>query len=141
MSAEGNSPPVAHSRITYSCIRCASRKVKCDRQRPCNQCIKRNEDCVFNPQQPQRRRKRVKVQALAGRLKYYETLLQEQGVDLDKLPETLVAEPLAKATHDAARIPQEIRPRPDSSVRTRAEQYVDETQAPDGDIHFRYVEK
>lgn len=70
-------------------MRCADRKVKCDRQRPCNNCSKRNLECVFNANPPSRKRqRRVKEQALNDRLKYYEALLQEQGVDPSHLPET-----------------------------------------------------
>lgn len=77
------------SRATFACIRCADRKVKCDRQRPCSACVKHNVDCVFNPVQPPRKRhKRVNTQILTDRLKHYEALLQEKGVDPRKLPDT-----------------------------------------------------
>src|SRR4051812_15848462 len=75
------------SRTTYACIRCAERKVKCDRQRPCGACLKHNMDCVFNaPKLPRKKHKRVKVQLLADRLNLYESLLQEHGIDASKLP-------------------------------------------------------
>ena len=74
------------SRPTFSCIRCADRKVKCDRQNPCSACVKHNAECVFNLSQPPRkRRKGVKEQILTERLKQYEMLLQEQGIDTNKL--------------------------------------------------------
>lgn len=77
------------SRATYSCMRCADRKVKCDRQRPCNNCSKRNLECVYNTNPPARKRqRRVREQALNERLKYYETLLQAQGLDPKQLPDT-----------------------------------------------------
>jgi hypothetical protein len=75
------------SRITFACIRCAERKVKCDRQRPCSACTKHNAECVFNDTKPTRKRqRRVKVQALADRLNQYEALLQEHGIDTKQLP-------------------------------------------------------
>ena len=141
MSVEGNAPVAAHSRVTYSCVRCSSRKVKCDRKKPCNQCLKRDEDCIFNTQPPQRKRKRVKVQNLTNRLKYYESLLQTQGFNLAKLSDALEPEPQGKPSQNTVIVPRDIQPQLDSSVRTRAEQYVDETQAPDTDVHFRFVEK
>lgn len=77
------------SRATYSCTRCADRKVKCDRQRPCSNCSKRNLECIFNANPPVRKRqKRAKDQALTDRLKYYEELLHAQGVDPSQLPDT-----------------------------------------------------
>lgn len=77
------------ARLTYACVRCADRKVKCNRERPCSTCVKHNVECVYNAStQPRKRHKRVKVQALADRLKQYEALLQEKGIDLDRLPET-----------------------------------------------------
>ena len=78
----------APNRPTFACIRCADRKVKCDRQRPCSACVKHNVECVFNPvPPPKKRQKRVNTQILASRLKYYEALLQEKGVDPGKLPD------------------------------------------------------
>ena len=56
------------SRPTYSCIRCALRKVKSDRHKPCSACVRHNVDCVFHPSQsPRKRKKRVKVQMLTSR--------------------------------------------------------------------------
>jgi hypothetical protein len=76
-----------NNRQTFSCRRCAERKVKCDRQNPCAACIKHNSDCVFSPVQlPKKRTKRVKVNVLTDRLRQYEALLQEQGIDPGKLP-------------------------------------------------------
>ncbi|KAL8695779.1 MAG: hypothetical protein Q9224_003165 [Gallowayella concinna] len=76
------------SRPTYSCIRCAERKVKCDRQKPCSACVKYNVDCVFNPLRPRKEQRRVKNQILVDRLKHYEALLSEQGLDPTSLPHT-----------------------------------------------------
>ena len=41
-----------------SCVVCARRKVKCDRNDPCSACIKRGVECVFPTHIPPRRRKR-----------------------------------------------------------------------------------
>jgi hypothetical protein len=72
----------AGGRPTYSCTRCADRKVKCDRQEPCSACVKHNVHCIFNPIQLSRpRHKRVKVKALTDQLRHYEALLQERGIE------------------------------------------------------------
>ncbi|KAL8801381.1 MAG: hypothetical protein Q9182_004495 [Xanthomendoza sp. 2 TL-2023] len=69
------------SRPTFSCIRCADRKVKCDRQKPCGACVKHNVDCVFQPSRPRKEQRRAKNQILVDRLKHYEALLQEHGLN------------------------------------------------------------
>lgn len=37
---------------TYSCMSCAGRKIKCDRQTPCSACVERKVDCFYNPSTP-----------------------------------------------------------------------------------------
>jgi hypothetical protein len=101
------------SRPTYSCIRCADRKVKCNRERPCSACVKHNVDCVFNTSQPPRKRhKRVIDQVLTDRLRHYEALLQEHGIDPRKLhvPETPESELHRRSNHLGEAIYQEKSP-------------------------------
>ncbi|KAH7396762.1 hypothetical protein DE146DRAFT_763878 [Phaeosphaeria sp. MPI-PUGE-AT-0046c] len=76
------------ARPTFSCNRCAERKVKCDRQRPrCSACSKHNVDCKFTASKPtQKKQKRIKVQELTGRLKRYEDLLTRNGIVLSEDP-------------------------------------------------------
>lgn len=82
-------PPQSRPRPTFACIRCADRKVKCDRQSPCSNCVKHNIECLYNPSHPTRKRqKRVKDQILTDRLQYYEALLKDKGIDPTKLPDT-----------------------------------------------------
>ena len=45
----------------YACVTCSQRKVKCNRQNPCSNCIKVNNDCVFKAPPPPKRRKRRKL--------------------------------------------------------------------------------
>jgi hypothetical protein len=88
MATNASPPPKTFTRITFSCIRCAERKVKCDRRRPCSACTKHNVECVFNSSKPPRRKqKRVKVQVLSDRLNQYEALLQKHGIDRSELPD------------------------------------------------------
>lgn len=87
-------PPSATSldvpkKSSFACIRCAERKVKCDRQRPCSACVSHKVGCVFQPPRPPRKRDRhARDQVLNDRLRYYETLLQQNGIDPKKLPHT-----------------------------------------------------
>jgi hypothetical protein len=88
MAATVSPLPKTSTRLTFSCIRCAERKVKCDRQRPCSACTKHNAECVFNASKPPRRKqKRVKVQVLSDRLNQYEALLHKHGIDRSELPD------------------------------------------------------
>ena len=130
------------NRPTYSCIRCADRKVKCDRQRPsCTACVKHNADCVFNPTQPPRKRyKRVKDQILIDRLKYYEALLQEQGIDPSKLPDPPNSEPCRKSSHTATVIPEELPWQTTVSVESEPSRCISKTQVIHGQGHFRVID-
>jgi hypothetical protein len=59
-SASSQGPPLIakkHRRPALSCIQCRRRKVKCDRNVPCNRCIQaKNVPCVYDPEAPARAR-------------------------------------------------------------------------------------
>src|ERR1700721_2554879 len=79
-------PPPPTSKITrgHSCILCQQRKVKCDRQKPCSNCIKSRVDCIPSPPAPPRRRKRQNPELeLAARLRRCEELLKSHGVKIE----------------------------------------------------------
>jgi hypothetical protein len=79
----------ASSRSHFACIRCAERKVKCDRLQPCSACTKHNKECIFNPSKPPRKRiRRVKVQSLVEQLSFYEGLLLKNGIISTNVPNT-----------------------------------------------------
>ena len=81
---------ITPSARAYSCLRCAQRKVKCDRTDPCANCKKSHVDCVFVVPAPSRRKKRkLPEEDLVTRLKLYEELLKNNGVEFDAydLPE------------------------------------------------------
>ena len=84
---EGPPPPAPSSpKITrgHSCILCQQRKVKCDRQKPCGNCIKARAECIPSaPTVPRRRRKRFSEQDVAARLRRYEHLLKKNGIKID----------------------------------------------------------
>lgn len=68
----------------HSCILCQQRKVKCDRQKPCSNCIKARAECIPSaPLQPRRRKRKLTEIDLAARLRKYEHLLRTHGVKID----------------------------------------------------------
>ena len=142
MATAATPSPSKPSRPTYSCIRCADRKVKCDQQRPCTACVKHNADCVFNLSRPPKRRpKRVKDQILEDRLKLYEALLQERGIDPSKLPATPKPEPPRRSSHTVAVLPQEPRLQTPSSVEAEPSPCFDKAQVVHGQGRPKFVEK
>ncbi|KAF2197055.1 hypothetical protein GQ43DRAFT_425355 [Delitschia confertaspora ATCC 74209] len=121
------------SRLTFACIRCAERKVKCDRQRPCSACVRHKVDCVFQPPRPpQKRHRHVREQLLhlTDRLKYYETLLREQGIDPNKLPETPRSDPRQRSSETAKVVSKQLHQEAESffSVESEASEIVMKTQ-------------
>src|SRR5579871_3787670 len=48
----GNAIPMKRRRPVKSCLSCRSKKLKCDREQPCSQCIRTNraEQCDYNEQ-------------------------------------------------------------------------------------------
>ncbi|OQV07052.1 Fungal Zn2-Cys6 binuclear cluster domain-containing protein [Cladophialophora immunda] len=66
----------------YSCVRCFERKVKCDKQHPCSGCVRSKVECVFRvPPAPRRRKRKAREDDVLARLKHYEELLRDQGID------------------------------------------------------------
>jgi hypothetical protein len=79
--------PTSSNRPTYSCVRCSDRKVRCDRQNPCSACLRHDVQCVFRaPPPPRRKKKRPQDGNLKDKLKRYEALFQNLGVDPNGLP-------------------------------------------------------
>ncbi|KAF7543737.1 hypothetical protein G7Z17_g10504 [Cylindrodendrum hubeiense] len=69
-----------------SCVLCQQRKVRCDKNKPCANCVKAKVECrVVPPQPPRRRKKRLQEKDLIDRLKRYENLLAEHGVKVDAI--------------------------------------------------------
>ena len=80
------SPPQVPSKTPAvkenSCLRCSQRKVKCDKNNPCSNCKKGQIECIYVV--PSRRKKRkLPEEDLVGRLKRYEELLKDHGVEFD----------------------------------------------------------
>ncbi|KAN0099249.1 hypothetical protein V8E51_013024 [Hyaloscypha variabilis] len=86
---------------TYACIRCSARKVKCNRQTPCESCIRHNVECIFRAPKPSKRRREVaKDKAVEERLKHYEALLREKGIDPNPVGATSEVASHYKATNN-----------------------------------------
>ncbi|KAK6224730.1 fungal specific transcription factor [Colletotrichum tabaci] len=80
--------PMAAMKLTRgtSCVLCQQRKVRCDKNKPCANCVKARVECrVIPPQPPRRRKKRLQERDLVDRLKKYENLLAENGVKFDPI--------------------------------------------------------
>lgn len=56
-----NQPIQLRERNTRSCIECSRRKVRCDRQTPCNNCVRAESECLF----PKFRKRPIKRQKAA----------------------------------------------------------------------------
>ncbi|KAF1968006.1 hypothetical protein BU23DRAFT_277921 [Bimuria novae-zelandiae CBS 107.79] len=71
----------------FSCVLCAQRKVRCDKAPGgCANCTKARVDCVYKaPPPPRRRKKGVREVDLQTRLRLYERVLKEHGVDPEEL--------------------------------------------------------
>jgi hypothetical protein len=81
-----DSVPPPYPKITrgHSCVLCQQRKVRCDRQKPCSNCIKARAECVPSaPTLPRRRRRKLTEIDMVGRLRRYEHLLRSHGVKID----------------------------------------------------------
>lgn len=82
---EGARPPTPKITRGHSCVLCQQRKVKCDRQKPCSNCIKARAECVPSaPTVPRRRRRKFTEQDLAARLRKYEHLLKKNGIKIEE---------------------------------------------------------
>ena len=69
----------------HSCVLCQQRKVKCDRQKPCSNCVKARAECIPSvPTVPRRRRRKFSEQDLATKVRRYEHLLKKHGVKLEE---------------------------------------------------------
>ncbi|KAL7629101.1 hypothetical protein AAE478_000619 [Parahypoxylon ruwenzoriense] len=79
----------------HSCVLCQQRKVRCDKSKPCSNCVKAGVECrVVPPQPPRRRKKRIPERDLVERLRKYEALLSQNGIEFDSLgPDVKIIDP------------------------------------------------
>jgi hypothetical protein len=144
--ATGAPPPSSMpSRPTYSCIRCAERKVKCNRQKPCSACVRHNVDCVFHsPPAPRKKLKGVRRQDLIDRLRHCEALLQKQGIDPNHQPDTPNSGPHFKPSATVEAIPPELPMQTPSSLASLAStpsRSINTTRVVHGQERSKFLDK
>ena len=85
-----------------ACLLCQQRKVKCDRQFPCANCLKTRAECVPGTKIACRR-KRFPEKKLLDRLRLYEDLLHENHIDFEPLnPDLISIESLSLPRKDSS---------------------------------------
>ncbi len=76
-AAPGSAPsaPLKRTRVLLSCAPCRTSKLKCDREQPCSQCLKKGrvEGCVYAP----RPEKPKPNKSMAARLKRLEGMVRD----------------------------------------------------------------
>lgn len=66
----------------YSCTVCTQRKVRCDKAKPCSNCVKAGIQCeVIPPPPPRRRKRKLDERELSRKLVKYEQLMEKNGID------------------------------------------------------------
>ncbi len=86
VDCSSSTPPAPVVKITrgHSCLLCQQRKVRCDRQKPCTNCIKARAECIPSASIILKRKKRKPTETdLVAKLRRYEHLLQKHGVKID----------------------------------------------------------
>lgn len=71
------------SRRILACVLCQQRKVKCDRQFPCNNCVRAGAQCIVAG--TRERRRRFPERELLERLRRYEGLLRRNNIQFEPL--------------------------------------------------------
>ncbi|OJJ34571.1 hypothetical protein ASPWEDRAFT_112834 [Aspergillus wentii DTO 134E9] len=69
----------------FACVLCQRRKVRCDRNVPCANCLRSQAQCIPSDQLPRRRKRRFPERQLLERLHEYERLLRQNNVKFDPL--------------------------------------------------------
>ncbi|KAI0890174.1 uncharacterized protein GGS22DRAFT_9217 [Annulohypoxylon maeteangense] len=97
LSHTPTNPDASMVKVTrgHSCVLCQQRKVRCDKSKPCSNCVKAGVECrVVPPQPPRRRKKRIPERDLVERLRKYEALLSQNGIEFDSLgPDVKIVDP------------------------------------------------
>jgi hypothetical protein len=80
-------PPVNASKPkrVLSCVLCAQKKIKCDRNLPCANCTKAKVQCVSAATLSRQRRRRFPERELLDRLRHYEDLLRKNNIPFHPL--------------------------------------------------------
>ncbi|TLD27189.1 hypothetical protein PspLS_05021 [Pyricularia sp. CBS 133598] len=96
VTKSGPAAPPAESivKVTrgHSCVLCQKRKVRCDKTKPCSNCVKAGVECHVEPPLPPNRTRGAKKtlqRDLINRLKRYESLMAQHGVAFDAMSKDL----------------------------------------------------
>ena len=123
MENNSSNPPTKLSKA-YSCVRCFKRKVKCDKHYPCSACLRSDVECIFRiPAPPRRRHLRTTDESVLARLKHYEDLLRENGIEFNSSPSTAAGKadtsppPTQDANHSTTLTANATDPNPTSTHR------------------------
>ena len=123
-SAAGTKPTSSYAARPHrvlACVLCQQRKVKCDRNFPCANCVRSHAQCVPAATQSLRqRRRRFPERELLDRLRHYESLLRQNDIAFEPLHQDYAN--IAKQSFDR-----------DSEVRgagSQADDYVVSTPEP-----------
>ena len=89
-----------------SCVKCQQRKIKCDRNSPCANCMKSRLQCVpASALGPRQRRRRIPERELLNRLRHCEKLLRLNNISCEPLSSDIAqfVTPIGdnKQTHDS----------------------------------------
>ena len=78
---EGSLQRGKRSRVALACLRCKTRKQKCDGNQPCSKCSKTEQQCEYViPQKPMPFGKQHYIKALEHRVAELETILANHGL-------------------------------------------------------------
>lgn len=102
------------SRRILACVLCQQRKVKCDRQFPCNNCVRAGAQCIAAS--TRERRRRFPERELLERLRRYEGLLRRNNIQFEPLhPDSSSTASEITTDEGAGRLEQLAAARPDRS--------------------------
>ena len=105
-----------------ACVRCQQRKVRCNRQFPCSNCIRAQAQCVPATLARRRRPRRFPQRELLERLRRYEDLLRQNNVAFEPLHKNSLREkepPNAKSGSDSdGGYPETMEPDPSTPSTT-----------------------
>lgn len=112
---------------------CQQRKVRCDQQKPCTNCVRAQVECTVMPLPPPkpRQKKQSLDRALMDRLHRYETLLAQHGVGVD-------GELAALKSPRPSRDPASAAPDGASTPRVKWFAYYKEVRCWDAVPHFQH---
>ncbi|MCJ1401591.1 hypothetical protein MMC11_004807 [Xylographa trunciseda] len=83
------SPVAPSSTKSFVCFNCATRKTRCDKERPtCATCRQRQLTCVYEDVEAAGSRKRKATQDANGRLERFERILAQHGLTTEKVKQS-----------------------------------------------------